>query len=83
MLIIFIVVGRWAPLSIADSVGCHLVSFFISLSLSPACKNVVVRLGASGITAKIKGLILESQPERMTVTSQDRVNGLNDAVWRH
>jgi hypothetical protein len=40
-------------------------------------------LGASGITAKLKGLNFESQPERMMVCSQDRVNGLNDAVWRH
>jgi hypothetical protein len=44
---------------------------------------VVVRLGASGITAKIKGINFESQLERMMVSSQDRINGLNDAVWRH
>jgi hypothetical protein len=31
----------------------------------------------------MKGLILESQPERMMVSSQDRVNGVNDAVWKH
>jgi hypothetical protein len=59
------------------------VSFLGSLSLSPAYKKVIVRLSASGITAKMKGLNLESQPERMMVSSQDRVNGLNDAVWRH
>jgi hypothetical protein len=33
-------------------VGCHLVSFLRSLSLSPAYKKVDIRLGASGITAK-------------------------------
>jgi hypothetical protein len=41
-------------------VGCHLVSFLRSLSFLQAYKKVVVRLGASGITAKIKGFILES-----------------------
>jgi hypothetical protein len=51
--------------------------------LLPAYKKVVVRFGASGITAKMKALILESQPEMMMVSSQDRVNGLTDAVWRH
>jgi hypothetical protein len=63
--------------------GCHLVSFLRSLLLLPAYKKVIVRLGASGITAKMKGLNLERQPERMMVFSQDCGNGLNDAVWRH
>jgi hypothetical protein len=51
--------------------------------LLPAYKKIIVRLGASGITEKLKELNFESQPERMMVSSQDRVNGLNDAVWRH
>jgi hypothetical protein len=63
-------------------IGYHLMSFLRSLSLSPPNKKVVVRLDVSGITAKMKGFNLESQPERMMVSSQDRVNGLNDAVWR-
>jgi hypothetical protein len=58
-------------------------AFLRSLSFLAAYEKVVVRLGGSGITAKMKGLILESQSERMMVSSQDRVNGLNDAVWRH
>jgi uncharacterized membrane protein len=33
-------------------IGCHLVNFLISLSLLPDYKKVVVRLGASGMTAK-------------------------------
>jgi hypothetical protein len=62
---------------------CHLVSFLRILLLLPAYEKLVVEVGRQRNNRKMKGLNLESQPERMMVSSQDRVNGLNDAVWRH
>jgi hypothetical protein len=44
-------------------------------------EKVVVEVGRQRNNRKMKGLNLESQPERMVVSSQDRVNCLNDAVW--
>jgi hypothetical protein len=52
-LVIFIVDGRWASFTIADSFVV-IGELFRRLSLLPAHKKVVVRLGASGITAKLK-----------------------------
>jgi hypothetical protein len=47
-----------------------------------AYEKVVGKVGRQRNNRKMKGLIWESQPERMMVSSQDRVNGLSDAVWR-
>jgi hypothetical protein len=51
--------------------------------LLPAYEKVVVEAGSQRKNSKMKGLNLESQQERMMISSQGRVNGLNDAVWRH
>jgi hypothetical protein len=51
--------------------------------LLPAYEKVVVEVERQRNNRKMKGLIWESQTERMMVSSQDRVNGLNDAAWRH
>jgi co-chaperonin GroES (HSP10) len=49
--------------------------------LSPVHEKVVVKVARQRNTAK-DGLIRESQSERMMLSSQDRLNGLSDAVWR-
>jgi hypothetical protein len=59
------------------------VSFLRSLLLLLAYKRDVIEVGRQRNNRKKKGLIWESQVERMIVSSQDRANGLNDAVWRH
>jgi hypothetical protein len=59
------------------------VSFSDKFIVSPAYEKVVVKVERQQNNRKVKGLNWESQPERMMVSSQDRVNSLNDAVWRH
>jgi hypothetical protein len=74
-LVIFIVDGRWASFTIADSlvvIGEFSLKFIVVTGLWKA----VVETGRQRNNRKMKGLILESQPERMMVGFQDRVNGL-------
>jgi choline kinase len=64
-------------------VFCHLLSFSEKFIVVTGFEKEVVEVALQRNNRKMKGLIWKSQPERTIVSSQDRVNGLNDAVWRH
>jgi hypothetical protein len=75
---------RSTVFAVAESL-LFIVSF---LDVYCCCRliKVVVRIfaevGRQRNNRKIERIKFGSQPERMMVSSQDRVDGLNDAVWR-
>jgi hypothetical protein len=51
--------------------------------LLPAYEKVVVEVGRQRNNRKNERINFGKPTGRMMVSSQDPVNGLNDAVWRH